>query len=683
MSFLYPLFLYAGLVALIPVVIHLFNFRRYKIVYFSDTRFLENIKSATHRRSQLKHLLLLALRILILVCLVIAFAGPIRNTASQPTQSSMQAPPIIYLDNSLSMQAGGLVGGLETAKSKILQITEAYPPNTDFIFITNDFEQKHNRTAKIETIKRFLQETELSPNVPSLSQIINKAKSNLSLAEIPDGLGKNIYLVSDFQKNICDFNNLTPDSTLNLNLVPIQSDNVNNIFIDSCVFDTPFRRASGQENLKIYIKNFSNNNLTNLPLKLIINGKQKAATTFDILAGERKELEIKYINTDKGIVCGNVETSDSPIDYDNKLYFSYKIEQEKKVGLIVGNAEKYFDAMFKNDSDFNLQRINENEINKINIDNFQTIILAQPKSISKNVASALQNFTALGGNLIFVPDFDGNIQDYNYLLNSLMCNAIISRDTVKCKIAKINTQSRLLKNAIKEIPENADLPVIKQHFNSMSNAYTNEEIILESSTYKKMLTSNNYRAGKVYIFYCPIDEKSGNIATHRLFVPLIYNAAAITDVKQQTYCTIGNNSPIDVKINEITDATRIIIKSQETGNEFIPRISTTDGSGNVKIFNENNINNPGFYYICADGNTIDAIAYNYNRAESELSFYTADDLQSQIENLNVCSVKTIDKHGEAFVHQVAQAANAIPLWKYFILVALFFAVGEVAVSRWL
>lgn len=683
MSFLYPLFLWAGLAALIPIVIHLFNFRRYKTVYFSDIRFLENIKSRTNRHSQLKNILLLILRILVILCLVIAFAAPVRKSSLQQTTQTQQAPPIIYLDNSLSLQAGGQIGGIETAKSKVLQIAQAYPSNTDFLFITNNFEQKHNRIVKIETLKRFLEEIELSPDVPTLSQVIMRAKTNLNLAEIPSGLNTNVYLISDFQKNICDFNALQPDSTLKINLVPIKNENINNLYIDSCVFTTPFRHSGGQEMLKVFVKNYSDKNQKNVPLKLNINGNEKSALTFDIAPMERKELEIKYLNSSKGIVCGNVEILDSPIEYDNKLYFSYKIDKTKNIALISGKADKYFEAMFKNDSDFNLQRLTENDVQKITLENFQTVILSQPTSISKKLTSTLQNYIALGGNLIFVPDFDGNIQDYNHLLNSLMCNAIISRDTSKCKVSEINNQSPLLKNSIKEIPENADLPTINRHFTSMSNAYAGEETILESNSFQKLLTVNTYRAGKVYVFYCPLDEKSGNLAIHRLFVPIVYNAAAFSQVNQQNYYTIGYNLPVEVKIDNITDATKVVVKDKNSENEFIPRISSSDGNGNVKVFTENNIKNPGFYYISTDNKNVDAVAYNYNRTESQLSFYNVDELQNMIEKLNICEVKTIDKQGDAFVHQVEQESNATPLWKFFIVFGLIFAVAEMAVSRWL
>ena len=77
MQFVNPLFL-IGLVAIaVPILVHLFNFRRYKKVYFSNVDLLQQLQSETKKQSQLRQLLVLLARILAIVFLVLAFAQPI------------------------------------------------------------------------------------------------------------------------------------------------------------------------------------------------------------------------------------------------------------------------------------------------------------------------------------------------------------------------------------------------------------------------------------------------------------------------------------------------------------------------------------------------------------------------------------------------------------------------------
>ena len=76
MSFTNPLMLIGLAAILVPIIIHLFNFRRYKTIYFSNVQMLEDIQKKTKRASQIQQLIVLLLRILGISCLVLAAAQP-------------------------------------------------------------------------------------------------------------------------------------------------------------------------------------------------------------------------------------------------------------------------------------------------------------------------------------------------------------------------------------------------------------------------------------------------------------------------------------------------------------------------------------------------------------------------------------------------------------------------------
>ena len=68
MVFSHPEYLYGFFALLIPIIIHLFNFRRYKKLMFSNIQFLKNITVTTKKQNELKHLLVLLARLLALSC---------------------------------------------------------------------------------------------------------------------------------------------------------------------------------------------------------------------------------------------------------------------------------------------------------------------------------------------------------------------------------------------------------------------------------------------------------------------------------------------------------------------------------------------------------------------------------------------------------------------------------------
>lgn len=128
MGFVFPLVL-AGLAALaIPVIIHLFYFRRYKKVYFTNVRFLKELQEEKSHTDRLRKLLVLASRLAVILLLVFAFAQPfLGGNKAQLGRANVA----IYIDNSYSM---GLTDGniplLEEARSKARDIVQAYTPPT-------------------------------------------------------------------------------------------------------------------------------------------------------------------------------------------------------------------------------------------------------------------------------------------------------------------------------------------------------------------------------------------------------------------------------------------------------------------------------------------------------------------------------------------------------------------------
>ncbi len=104
MQFKNPEILYALFLLLIPILIHLFQLRRYKKTPFTNVAFLETVIQNTRKSSTLKKWLVLCTRLLALTFLIFAFAEPfIPNTerALQPQET------VIFIDNSFSMQATG------------------------------------------------------------------------------------------------------------------------------------------------------------------------------------------------------------------------------------------------------------------------------------------------------------------------------------------------------------------------------------------------------------------------------------------------------------------------------------------------------------------------------------------------------------------------------------------------
>ena len=203
MQFLYPQFLYALFLTAIPVIIHLFNFRKQKVIYYSNVDFLKQVKLENKAVRQLKNILTLLMRMAAIVSLVLIFAGPYMPPEGADNKQKEKIVAL-YIDNSFSTEAEGVNGKLsELAKSKAFEITEAYSEHTQFLFLNNDFEAKHQHfTSKIQ-IQDFIYETDISGYVRPISEVLEKVKSFKSESGKNDKL-IDLYLISDFQKTTTD-----------------------------------------------------------------------------------------------------------------------------------------------------------------------------------------------------------------------------------------------------------------------------------------------------------------------------------------------------------------------------------------------------------------------------------------------------------------------------------------------
>ncbi|MFQ5448330.1 MAG: BatA domain-containing protein, partial [Saprospiraceae bacterium] len=164
MQFLYPNFLFALAALAIPIIIHLFYFRRFKKVYFTNVRFLKEVKEETSARQKLRNLLVLLMRCLAVALLVFAFAQPFIPQDAEVKKGENSVS--IFVDNSFSMSALSQdVPLVEKAKQRAKQIISAYAVEDRFQILTNDFEGRHQRLVSKEEAIGLVEEIKVSPAV--------------------------------------------------------------------------------------------------------------------------------------------------------------------------------------------------------------------------------------------------------------------------------------------------------------------------------------------------------------------------------------------------------------------------------------------------------------------------------------------------------------------------------------
>lgn len=678
MEFLNPGFLFGLFAIAIPVIIHLFNFRRFRKVYFTNVKFIEELKQETQKQSRLRHLLILFMRILVIAALVFAFAKPFIPVTKINKDLNALSLISVYVDNSFSMQAessGGIL--LDEAKMKALDIASVYKSSDLFQLLTNDFEGRHQRFVSKDEFMDLIEDVKISPVVKTFSDIVTRQEQLFSKYT---NAKQTSYFISDFQKsNIGNFQE-SKDSSLVQYLIPLTSVNSNNLYIDSCWFESPVQQIGQHVKLQVRIKNSSDIDYEKIPVKLLVNGTQKALASIDISNNSSAEVELPFTNNQSGIQKAVINISDFPISFDDQFYFSWKVVPIVKV-LCINQSETnvFINAVLGNDSAFSFRNNAVSQIDYSSLGQYPFIILNALNSISTGLASEIKNFVENGGSVLVLPAEKPDIKSYNSLLNSMNCNTYGEMDTSNLRISYINLEHSLYYGVFDELPENIDLPTVFKRFQIKKRTRARQEVLLQLRDGSAFLTVLNEGIGRVYLSAVPFDPGFSNFPHHAIFVPTVYQMAVSSVLSDDLYYTIGEQKLISVPNVGISGDDVLRIKQNSSDFEFIP--GQLRVNGHIELNMQNQISDAGNYFLTYSEKNIRALAFNYNRDESEMVFYTPDELNEMIQNTDLKSTYILDAESKFFSKTVSELNQGVQLWRWCLIFALIFLAIEVLLLR--
>ena len=385
MQFLYPYFLVALATLAIPVIIHLFYFRRYKKVLFTNVRFLKEIKEESSIRSRLKNLLTLLCRLLAVLFLVLGFAQPFIKKDDQIMKGKKLVS--IFIDNSFSMASLSEEAPLlDEAKKKAEEIVQAYEPEDEFQIISHDMSARQQRLISREQALAQIDEIELTAEVNELSKVLRRQQILLEAENNPN---KILYYISDFQQNITDFQ-LT-DSTYEYNLLPLQAVIEQNVSIDSAWFEAPVQMVNKPNKLLVRIRNWSEQAAENIQLSVRKDGQVKPVGSLDI-PGNRAVIDTVFLSVlNPGIQKVELRITDFPIQFDDTYYLSFQVMQKIQT-LIVNQSQtnRYLDAALGSEAFFVNTNRNVSNLDYSALHQFQLILLNELRDISTGFSAALK-----------------------------------------------------------------------------------------------------------------------------------------------------------------------------------------------------------------------------------------------------------------------------------------------------
>ncbi len=638
MQFKYPELLYALFLLLIPIIVHLFQFRKFQKEAFTNVAFLKEVSIQTRKSSQLKKWLTLLTRLLLLAAIILAFAQPF--TSKSDTENT-EVETVIYIDNSFSMQAKGSQG--ELLKRAVQDVISNVDEDENISLITNEFTYK-NTTKK--AIKNDLLTLNYSSKYLSYDAVLLKAKK---LFNTESNL-KNIVLISDFQQQLTDFDS-DNDSIFKIHAIQLKPANINNVSIDSAYITNS---SNNTLELKVVLKN-SGEKITNLPVSLFNNNRLIAKTSISF----NKETEVNFPLPENEIINGKITIEDAHLQFDNILFFNLNKTPKIKV-LTINNADDSFLKRIYTEKEFDysstaLSNLDYNILSEQNL-----IILNELESIPNSLTSILNLFVEQNGNLLIIPSQDLDLDSYNSFLKDYDISFKPKLASEK-QITTINYEHPLYSNGVFEKKvTNFQYPKVNSFYNITKESNSS---ILQFEDKKPFLIENN----NAYIFTASLNSINSNFINSPLIVPTLYNIAKFSFKIPELYFNIGNKNTFSLAVNLHQDDILSLIHQDII---LIPKQQYYNNKVTITTNEEPSVSN--IYTVTDKADSIQNVSYNYSRKESDLIYQDLTTLKNiTLSNSVIDAFDTIKS--ETKVNE---------LWKWFIIFALAFLIIEMLILKY-
>ena len=642
MHFKHPEVFYFLFLLLVPIVVHLFQLRRFKTEFFTNVRFLKELVVQTRKSSKLKKYLLLFTRLLLFFFLILAFTQPFFEAKDHKNTSNEL---YILLDNSFSMQAKGKKG--ELLKRAVQDILEHAPENTQFSLITctDNFWNTDIKSIQKELQNLTYSATPFQPERLVAKINAHKAAFKKDIVVITDGVGLNS---KSFGK---------PRLDENVYFIIPEAEKTNNIAIDSVyMHQTLDQFYEIGVSVTAYGADYKA-----IPLAIYNNRKLVAKTLINF---EQPKQQLKF-NLPKEDFHGYVTLNDNALEYDNTYYFSISKPQKSNVISIGSSNESAFLGKIYTPDEFNYTHYELDKLDYNALEKQDAIIINELQDIPASLQTTLKAFVAKGGNLVVIPGVNANTTALNNLSKAL--GSTYTYGTWKSEeqlISKINFNHPLYSTVFEKETSNFQYPKT----NASYRIQTVHPSVLEYNDQRPFLSAASNGIASIYYFAAPINKNNSNFCNSPyLIVPTFYTMALSAQKTGVNSLIIGENKPFIANSTLGKDEIVSVTNEKET---FIPVQQIMNKK--VKLTFNELPKSAGNFQIDRKGERIENLSFNYARTESNLAN----------RNTNISNdYKTIDSTDRLF-DTLQSDRNDTQVWKWFLIFALLFALLEMAIQKW-
>lgn len=608
--FIHPEYLWGLLFLIIPLLIHLFNFKKAKKIFFTRVSLLKEIKTENKNFSKLKKRLILFTRLMIVLFFFIAAATPYISEFNLNKKYSKAT--FLYLDNSFSMQAKrGYTTLLDMAKKDLKNVFPYLEANSKIILATNDYHINIENTNKLSLELSKIDYTNTPFSLLKAKSFFFKIANNLGVSDYK------AIVFSDFRESLSSKDSVF--SNINILKKSYSRSDEDNISIDSIWFDNiaisqnkitlKYKLINYGENKLEYIENITFNDKIQQSLSKIISPKSDTIFSVNLHLPDSKR------------ASGFIAIEDNKSIFDNKMYFSMDFTNPAKVLFVGLNTDDRLKKIL-NDDFVNLDFTSNNNFAHLELSKYDFIIYTVKKNTPSRDINLLKKYLSKGNNIMIYPSESISLESFDEFFYKMDLPRVKAYIPVDSYVSNISYSNVFFDDIFRSKVENYTYPIIKSKF---ILAKSNITKLLSFDDNSMFFGVKDLENSKIYMFLSPIFSGQDAFIYNDLSIPLLYKIST-EKLSRNLYFNIKHDNNVSVKLNK---SNNIGIK---IGEDVLP----------MKRNNDNTFLIPtppvdGIYNIYSDDTIIKTIAFNNDRKEnnyikeSEYNYISLDNIEGENE----------------------------------------------------
>lgn len=693
MAFLNPLVLIGLIAAAIPLIIHLFNFRKPKRVDFSSLTFLRELEKTTMRRVRIKQWLLLLLRTLAIASLVLAFARPTKTSmwdgvVGERTPSAMA----IVLDNSMSMSMRDVQGAyIDQAKALASALMEAAHTGDELFLVP--LNEKSEGALWTDPRGEAVQDAilEIQPQFGD-ARVPDGIAQAVNLLEQAENPRRELFIVSDLQRStFVDSSRTVVTGDIELTLMPLGERRHNNVAVTDVQLQSQILEVGRPVEVAAEIISFGSDE-EQYSVSVFLEGERVAQTSVELESGVPSTADLVFSPPRSGWLHGEVQIEHDEAEWDDVRHFVLHVPETRRVLLVRGSGARTdlvsiaLNVASERGS-VQIVGMDESALQGADLNEFAAVVLIGVAGFSSEEEAMLEEYVQLGGGLVLFPG--EVVQAPNNLLGALngggFTEALGEREGVS--IGGFGTSDLEHPVFAGLFERSADDERIESPDIFFAGSYErgsgSESTLIQLAGGTPFLQEIRPDNGRVLVFAVAPDPSWSDFPMRGLFAPLLYRSV--------TYVSSGN----DMQTASETESTAFVQLTQESnastlrvvgpdGVEVVPPQRTVQGGVIIDLGGD--LRQPGVVDVMHGDQVVKRIALNGDPQESDLAVLDHDEAVELLESATGQSVRLLDASGGAGVEAAEQLKTeraGVDLSWIFLAIALACLVGEMFVAmRW-